>query len=101
MTDQRTTVHVMIRGRVQGVGFRAFVEHEALSRGVRGWVRNRMDGAVEAVFVARPELIDDMIGACRTGPRSGKVDSIEQRPATPAELGLSRQAEIFSCLPTG
>ena len=42
--------HVIVHGRVQGVGFRAFVEHEALRRGLEGWVRNRRDGSVEAVF---------------------------------------------------
>ena len=42
--------HVTIRGRVQGVGYRAWVEHEALRRGLDGWVRNRRDGSVEAVF---------------------------------------------------
>jgi acylphosphatase len=42
--------HASIRGRVQGVGFRAFVEHEALKRGIEGWVRNRRDGLVEALF---------------------------------------------------
>ena len=41
---------MIVHGRVQGVGFRAFVEHEALQRGVEGWVRNRRDGSVEAVF---------------------------------------------------
>ena len=45
-----TTVHVMVTGRVQGVGFRAWVEREARARRLGGWVRNRADGAVEAVF---------------------------------------------------
>ena len=45
--------HVTMRGRVQGVGYRAFVEHEALKRGIEGWVRNRRDGSVEAVFAGR------------------------------------------------
>jgi len=91
---------IHVNGRVQGVGYRVSLQDEARKRGISGWVRNRKDGAVEAVFAAPPELIDEMIAACRQGPRSGKVDGIEQRPATPAEFGLSRQAEIFSCLPT-
>jgi acylphosphatase len=45
--------HVVVRGRVQGVGFRAFVEHHAIQRGLTGWVRNRRDGSVEAVLPAR------------------------------------------------
>ncbi|HWC92003.1 MAG TPA: acylphosphatase, partial [Pseudolabrys sp.] len=55
--------HVAIRGRVQGVGFRAFVEHEALKRGVAGWVRNRRDGSVEAVFSGAPEAVAAAIEA--------------------------------------
>ena len=50
--------HMVVRGRVQGVGYRAFVEHEALRRGLEGWVRNRRDGAVEAVFAGEPEAVD-------------------------------------------
>ena len=48
--SERVTRHVSFRGRVQGVGFRAFVEHAALKAGLEGWVRNRRDGSVEAVF---------------------------------------------------
>jgi acylphosphatase len=92
--------HIVVRGRVQGVGFRAFVEHHALLRGVEGWVRNRSDGTVEAVFAGTAATVEDIIAACKAGPRSSKVDTVEQRPATAEELTLSRQAEIFSCLPT-
>ncbi len=49
----RASLHVSITGRVQGVGYRAFVEGEAVARGLSGWVRNRRDGSVEAVFRAR------------------------------------------------
>ena len=49
--------HVMIRGRVQGVGYRYFVEREAQSRGLEGWVRNRRDGSVEAVFSGPAEAV--------------------------------------------
>ena len=87
---ERKAIHVIVRGRVQGVGFRAFVEHRALSCGVEGWVRNRRDGTVEA-----------MIAACKAGPRGSRVDDIEQRDAVEDDLlALRRQAEIFSCLPT-
>ena len=47
-----------MRGRVQGVGYRAFVEHEALKQGIEGWVRNRRDGSVEAVFAGAPEKVE-------------------------------------------
>ena len=49
-SDEHVIRHVLIRGRVQGVGFRAWTEYTALERGLEGWVRNRRDGAVEAVF---------------------------------------------------
>ena len=98
---ERKAIHVIVRGRVQGVGFRAFVEHQALSCGIEGWVRNRRDGTVEAVFAGEPESVEAMIAACKTGPRSGRVDDIEQRDATEDDLlALRSQAEIFSCLPT-
>ena len=98
---ERKAVHVIVRGRVQGVGFRAFVEHEALSRGIEGWVRNRRDGTLEAVFTGDPASVEAMIAACSTGPRGSRVDDLEQRDATEDDqLALRRQAEIFSCLPT-
>ncbi|MGH6665987.1 MAG: acylphosphatase, partial [Pseudolabrys sp.] len=71
--------HIIVRGRVQGVGYRAFVEHEALRHGVEGWVRNRRDGTVEAVFAAKPEKVDVMIEACRRGPYAAHVEAIDQR----------------------
>jgi acylphosphatase len=98
---ERKAIHVIVRGRVQGVGFRAFVEHHALSRGIEGWVRNRRDGTLEAVFAGDPASVEAMIVACKTGPPGSRVDDIEQRDATEDDLiALRRQAEIFSCLPT-
>ena len=98
---EHKAIHVIMRGRVQGVGYRAFVEHQALSRGVEGWVRNRRDGTVEAVFAGDPASVETMIAACKAGPRGSRVDKIEQRDAVEDDLlALRRQAEIFSCLPT-
>ena len=70
-------IHVIVRGRVQGVGFRAFVEHQALSRGIEGWVRNRRDGTVEAVFAGDEDTVEAMLRACRRGPSGAKVEGIE------------------------
>ena len=81
--------HVFIRGRVQGVGYRDFTERSALSRGLAGWVRNRRDGAVEAVFAGPASAVAGMIQACRRGPFNARVDAIEEREATPDELALS------------
>ncbi len=98
---EHKAVHVIVRGRVQGVGFRAFVEHAALSRGIEGWVRNRRDGTLEAVFAGDPASVEAILAACKTGPRGSRVDHIEQRNAAEDDLlALRRQAEIFSCLPT-
>ena len=90
--------HILLRGRVQGVGFRAFVEHEALRRALEGWVRNRRDGAVEAVFAGEPAVIADMIEACRRGPRSSRVDALDQREGTADELKMRAPGELFSVL---
>jgi acylphosphatase len=91
--------HVVFRGQVQGVGFRAFVEFEAGRRNVEGWVRNRRDGTVEAVFSGLANAVETVIAACRKGPRSGRVDGVDQRDASAKELAL-RGAESFAVLPT-
>ncbi|HEY1472856.1 MAG TPA: acylphosphatase [Pseudolabrys sp.] len=90
--------HMIVRGRVQGVGFRAFVEREALRRGLEGWVRNCRDGSVEAVFAGEPAVVADMIEACRRGPRLAHVEALDQREGTEAELAKRAPGELFSVL---
>ena len=92
--------HVMVHGRVQGVGFRAFVEYEALKYGIGGWVRNRRDGSVEAVFAGDADVVSAMIEACRTGPPGARVNALHQREGTADDLALLRPGELFSMLPT-
>jgi acylphosphatase len=75
------TVSVRIRGRVQGVWYRGWTEEEAARRGLRGWVRNRRDGSVEALFAGPAALVNDMIEACRRGPPAARVETVEQSPA--------------------
>jgi acylphosphatase len=89
---------VVIRGRVQGVGYRAWVEHIALGRGLEGWVCNRRDGAVEAVFAGSAEAVAGMIEACRRGPPAARVTTLEEQAATPDLLGRRRPGEAFSVL---
>lgn len=90
--------HVIIRGRVQGVGYRAWTEVTAVERGIEGWVRNRRDGSVEAVFTGAEQAVADMIEACRRGPPGARVESIVQRDAGPADIALRRSDELFSVL---
>jgi acylphosphatase len=92
--------HVVIRGRVQGVGFRAWTEYTALERGLQGWVRNRRDDSVEALFVGPPDAVAAMMAACKQGPRGSRVDGIDQRDGTTEEFSLRRRGELFSVLPT-
>ena len=75
MSEKR--VQVTIRGRVQGVGFRASCQREAQAAGVRGWVRNAWDGSVEALFEGPEEALDRMLRWCRVGPRMAEVDSVD------------------------
>jgi acylphosphatase len=92
--------HVIVRGQVQGVGFRAFVERHALRHGLEGWVRNHRDGSVEAVFAGPAVAVEAMIVECRVGPRHGKVDRLDQRDGTEAELGMRAPGHVFSVLAT-
>ena len=71
--------HVFIYGFVQGVGFRFGVERAATSRGVSGWVRNRPDGAVEAVFEGEREDVEALVAFCRQGPRGADVERVDVR----------------------
>ena len=90
--------HVMIRGRVQGVGYRAFVERAA--QGLEGWVRNRRDGSVEAVFAGSAEAVAAAIEACRRGPRGARVESVDVEEGAPDLLGARAAGERFSVLHT-
>ena len=92
--------YVLIRGRVQGVGFRAWAEVTALERGLQGWVRNRRDGAVEALFSGLEDAVLAMIDDCRAGPPAARVDLIDQREAAAEEVALRRGDELFSVLGT-
>ena len=95
-----TIRHVTVRGRVQGVGYRYFVEREAQLRDLEGWVRNRRDGSVEAVFSGSADAITAMIAACRRGPSSARVDAVQDEAANPDMLDLRKAGERFSVLPT-
>jgi acylphosphatase len=75
-------VCLRIEGRVQGVGFRAFVEREALRLGIDGYVLNRRDGGVEVIAAGPPADIDELIAACRRGPRGARVDFVRVLAAT-------------------
>lgn len=87
-----TTIRVRITGRVQGVWYRGWTVDQARSLGLAGWVRNRRDGSVEAVFSGPEHAVRAMIDHCRLGPPGAVVDEIiEQIETAPAEPGF-RQA---------
>lgn len=94
-SSDRKSVRLRIRGRVQGVWFRAWTAREAMRRGVAGWVRNRRDGSVEALFMGSTEAVDGLIEACRDGPELARVESIDVAP-DPGESvdGFEQRASI-------
>jgi acylphosphatase len=91
---------VLVHGRVQGVGFRAWVAETAVARGLAGWVRNRRDGSVEAVFVGPVDVVSAMIESCGQGPLIARVTSVEVTEADVSDLDLRHPGQRFSVLPT-
>ena len=77
---------------MQGVGFRFAVERAASSRAVSGWVRNRSDGAVEAVFEGEPQDVEALVDFCRRGPRGADVERVEAADESPEGLAGFRVA---------
>jgi acylphosphatase len=98
--ERRAVIRVVVHGRVQGVGYRAWVEDTAAIRGIDGWVRNRTDGTVEAVFAGAPAAVAAMVEACGRGPPSARVERVARHEAAAADLALRRAGEGFSTLPT-
>jgi len=92
--------HVVIRGRVQGVGYRAWVEYVARQRALEGWVRNRKDGSVEAVFAGAADVVAQMVADCRHGPAQARIDSVDELPDSPERLKNRPSSERFTVLPT-
>jgi acylphosphatase len=85
-----TRAHVRIRGRVQGVFFRAEARVRAESLGLAGWIRNAPDGNVEAVFEGDEERVQSMVDWCRRGPSGASVDDVEVELEEPTgETGFS------------
>lgn len=87
------TVRVFIAGFVQGVNFRRWVQSEAESRNINGWVRNRQDGRVEAIFSGEARAVSDLLRACRHGPELARVDEVHSEPAVYDGLEGFRIAE--------
>lgn len=80
---------IRIRGRVQGVGFRYWMADQATRLGVSGWVRNRHDGTVEALVAGDTACVEELVRACRRGPRLAHVEEIDEELAeAPEEYGF-------------
>ena len=89
----KLTRHLRIEGRVQGVGFRAYMQYKARELGVTGWVRNRLDGTVEALIQGPTEAVEAMLACSRRGPRSALVSHVEVTAG-------SGEFPAFTALPT-
>ena len=84
-------LHLLISGRVQGVGYRDWLVGVAAAQGLGGWVRNRADGRVEAVLAGAAEAVDSVLAACHAGPRAARVTEIAAVPvAMPGQPGFHR-----------
>lgn len=77
--------HFFVKGRVQGVGFRWFVQREAAEIGLRGWVRNTEDGDVEVVAAGEPDQLKDLLKALGKGSRGSRVDEVIEHELTESE----------------
>ena len=96
---EEVVVHLIVHGRVQGVGYRAFVEHEAARRDLQGWVRNCADGTVEALLTGNAAVVEDMIAACRRGPFGARGGGIERAPGPAYRVKVRPPGQAVSVLP--
>ena len=96
----RAIIQVIIQGRVQGVGYRAWLEYQARAGRLEGWVRNRRDGSVEAVFAGHAKAVAEMVALCRHGPPGAHVTAVVKESADNDRLKLRHPGEDFSVLPT-
>ena len=85
--------HLIITGRVQGIGFRMYMQRVAQELGITGWVRNRRDGSVEAMVAGAPEAVEKIIAWARRGPGHGLVAGVEVSAGSGSYAG-------FEMLPT-
>ncbi len=99
MSGGDTAVRVVIHGRVQGVWYRGWTESNATGLGLSGWVRNRRDGSVEALFIGPADKVEDMIRRCNAGPPPARVDQVE-RFSVPDEMRRRHEGTAFAQLPT-
>jgi acylphosphatase len=76
---------LVISGLVQGVGYRDWMVQKARDLGISGWVRNRLDGSVEALVAGDTAAVEELLRLCRRGPRMATVTSIEEDLADPPE----------------
>jgi acylphosphatase len=79
-------LHFLIQGRVQGVGFRWFIQREASELDLRGWVRNTEEGDVEVVAAGDPADLDELRASLRRGPRGARVDRLVEHPLADREV---------------
>jgi acylphosphatase len=92
---EEIAIAVRVEGRVQGVWYRGWTVDEAQKRSLRGWVRNRRDGSVEALFIGSRSVVEDMIGACNQGPSAARVTSVRQAPAIDdGSVGFRQRASL-------
>lgn len=82
------SLRVTVTGRVQGVGYRAFVAAQARAHGLAGWARNRRDGTVEAALSGEAEAVDAAIAAMRRGPSAARVERLDIAPDEPSAAGF-------------
>lgn len=91
MTGTTKTRRYVVTGRVQGVGFRWYVEREARALGLSGWVRNRYDGSVEVMAAGTNQQLGALYDKLKQGPRAARVDDVEVEEASPlTDLGTFR-----------
>ena len=93
----KTTCQLRISGRVQGVGYRDALRRQALACGLAGWVRNRLDGSVEAVLQGDARSVEEVIAWAQRGPPAARVDRVD---AQPAQGESNRLYAGFEMLPT-